>query len=87
MPTSWYPTAEFPTEYGQSRKECEEVLECQREHREHWVVIQYKCNHSAFNGGHRTPSDYSEIACAECRRRWRTKARYADELPRSSTWS
>lgn len=46
-----------------------------------WFVYQYKCNHSAFNGYHRTPSDYSSVGCRKCNTVWRTKAAYADELP------
>jgi hypothetical protein len=45
-----------------------------------WRVMQYKCNHSAFSGYQRTPSDYSSIACLGCHRTWRTKAAYVDEL-------
>lgn len=46
-----------------------------------WVVIQFRCNHSAFSGYHHTYSDYSEVKCTECGRRWRTKAKYVDGLP------
>lgn len=46
-----------------------------------WRVSQYRCNHSAFNGYHRTPSDYSSITCIRCGAHWRTKAPYADSLP------
>jgi hypothetical protein len=45
-----------------------------------WVVYQRHCNHSAFNGYHWTPSDYSSIRCLECEHIWRTKARYVDSL-------
>jgi len=55
-------------------------LLCQREHREHWVVIAYHGNASAFNGYHWTPSDYSACRCEECGRVWRTKAAYVDDL-------
>lgn len=41
-----------------------------------WVVVDYKCNHSAFSGYHRTPSDYSALKCNACGARWRTKAGY-----------
>jgi hypothetical protein len=34
------------------------------------------CNHSAFNGYRRTPSDYSGLVCRSCGRVWRTKADY-----------
>jgi hypothetical protein len=45
-----------------------------------WRVVQYRCNHSAFNGYHTTSSAYSSIACIRCGARWRTKAPYADIL-------
>jgi len=49
--------------------------------RRHWRVIQRNCNHSAFNGYHRTPSDYSSLQCTYCGHCWRTKARYVDSIP------
>jgi hypothetical protein len=52
-----------------------------KEHFEHWVVTVRRANYSAFNGYHRTPSDYSEIRCTVCPTRWRTKAAYVDRLP------
>lgn len=45
-----------------------------------WGVIQRYCNHSAFNGWHRTPSDYSTVRCFTCRAIGRTKAAYVSEL-------
>lgn len=45
------------------------------------VVTARKCNHSAFNGGHYTPSDYSEVMCIHCLGRWRTTAVYVDKMP------
>lgn len=48
--------------------------------RDHWRVSQYRCNHSAFNGYHETPSDYSTVVCERCRGFWRTKARYVEAL-------
>jgi hypothetical protein len=45
-----------------------------------WVVTQRYCNHSAFNGYHYTPSDYSTVVCLSCRRSGRTKAAYVYEL-------
>lgn len=45
-----------------------------------WGVTDYKCNHSAFNGYHWTPSDYSALVCLECRAIWRTKAAYVDDI-------
>jgi hypothetical protein len=46
-----------------------------------WFVLDRLCNHSAFNGGHRTPSEYSALVCGGCRRTWRTKAGYVAQLP------
>lgn len=46
-----------------------------------WRVTAYRCNHSAFNGYHKTPSRYSAIKCLRCGAHWRTKAPYADRLP------
>lgn len=48
------------------------------------VVVQYKCNHSAFNGYNYTPSDYSAVRCTRpgCHGAWRTKAAYVDDLPK-----
>lgn len=45
-----------------------------------WFIMQYRCNHSSFNGGRRTPSDYSEICCHMCRCVWRTKASFVEIL-------
>lgn len=53
------------------------------EHRKHWSVIQRKCNCSAFNGYHVTPSDYSAVLCPLCPTVWRTKAAFVDSLPAS----
>lgn len=47
-----------------------------------WRVSQLKCNHSAFNGYHRTSSDWSSIVCKACSAVWRTKSAVAFELPR-----
>ena len=46
----------------------------------HWVVVDRRCNYSAFSGYHRTPSDYSAIRCTTCGGVWRTKAKYVDWL-------
>lgn len=54
---------------------------CVHKHRARWAVAVRKANYSAFNGGRRTSSDYSLVRCAECGRRWRTKAAYVDTLP------
>lgn len=61
--------------------------DCQANHREDWAVSVRHANYSTFNGGRRTPSDYSEVVCTRCRRRWRTKAAYVDGLPNLGTWS
>lgn len=45
-----------------------------------WGVSQRFCNHSAFNGYHYTPSDYSSIVCFVCWECWRTKAEYVYHL-------
>jgi hypothetical protein len=45
-----------------------------------WRVTHRRCNYSAFNGYHYTPSDYSNVRCRRCRANWRTKAAYVDEL-------
>lgn len=45
-----------------------------------WTVSQYGCNHSAFNGYHRTPSDYSTVKCGQCPGMWRSKGRFVEEL-------
>lgn len=50
-------------------------------HRPAWRVLVRKANYSAFNGGRRTPSDYSALRCGECGAVWRTKAAYVDTTP------
>jgi hypothetical protein len=45
------------------------------------VVTARRCNYSTFNGGRRTPSDYSEVRCPVDRLCWRTRAAYVDNLP------
>jgi hypothetical protein len=76
----------FRAKYGISDDEREANARCAREHREHWVVLQRKCNFSAFAGYHFTPSDYSAVQCQApgCNRVWRTKAAYVDKLPDKS---
>lgn len=59
--------------------------ECIPKDRAHWVVQQRQCNHSAFNGYHRTASAYSSVWCTRCKRRWRTKAAYVRTLPDEET--
>jgi hypothetical protein len=55
-------------------------------HFKHWRVFQRNCNHSAFNGYHKTPSTYSSLACfgnddGTVHRVWRTKAKYVSYVP------
>ncbi|QOP66223.1 hypothetical protein SEA_DANIELLEIGNACE_83 [Arthrobacter phage DanielleIgnace] len=53
-------------------------------HRPYWFVSERRVNFSAFNGYHRTPSDWSRIFCPLCPAQkctWRTKAKYVDEIP------
>ncbi|MER7487973.1 hypothetical protein ABTY20_19105 [Streptomyces sp. NPDC126497] len=50
-------------------------------HRPSWRVLVRKANYSAFNGGRRTPSDYSELCCRACGAVWRTRAAYVDQTP------
>ena len=45
-----------------------------------WVVLQRRCNYSAFNGYHWTSSDYSCVQCHGCGTCWRTKALYVQVL-------
>lgn len=45
-----------------------------------WVVIEYRCNYSAFNGYHYTSSDYSLVMCLTCGAIGRTKAKYVEDL-------
>ena len=46
-----------------------------------WAVCKRHGNHSAFNGYHWTPSDYSSVHCLRCKAIWRTKAGYVALLP------
>ena len=63
-----------------------------KEKMKHWGVVDYKCNYSAFNGYHFTPSDYSQVVCTnlQCQGTWRTKAKYVYGLPQAElingTW-
>lgn len=45
-----------------------------------WRIAHYRCNFSAFNGYRWQASAYSLVRCERCWARWRTKARYADDL-------
>ena len=47
-----------------------------------WVVIQYFCNYSAFNGYRKTPSNYSLVECLSCKATGRTKADYVIHIKR-----
>lgn len=53
---------------------------CPDRDRARWRVVTFMANYSAFNGYHRTPSDYSEVRCTGCHSRWRTKAAYVETL-------
>lgn len=81
-PTHVYLSTLDRAEKDRQRRERERTTHCMREHRSFWVITQYKCNHSDFNGGRWTPSDYSEIICThpECHRRWRTTATYVEAI-------
>ena len=57
---------------------CEERAKPMAERK--WRVLQRYCNHSAFNGYHRTPSDWSTVQCESCGRHWRTRAKYVGRL-------
>jgi hypothetical protein len=52
----------------------------QKTHRANWRVVVRNANYSAFNGGRRTPSDFSQLTCLTCGRAWRTKAAYVRGL-------
>lgn len=50
----------------------------------YWRVVQYRCNHSAFNGYHQTRSRYSGVRCLACGAYWRTDAVYVERLKRAT---
>lgn len=54
-----------------------------RTDKEDLIVLALKCNHSAFNGYRRTPSNWSEVRCIRpgCHGIWRTKSDYVYQLP------
>lgn len=52
-----------------------------RTHRPAWRVLVRLANYSAFNGYHRTPSEYSSVICTVDNMVWRTKAAYVKDLP------
>lgn len=45
-----------------------------------WVVLSRNCNYSAFNGYHKTYSEYSTVSCLSCRAVGRTKAGFVHSL-------
>lgn len=51
------------------------------EHKSSWAVEVREANYSAFNGGRRTRSPYSQVHCGVCPTTWRTKAAYVKTLP------
>jgi hypothetical protein len=53
----------------------------EKAHRATWRVITRNASYSAFNGGRRTPSDYSQLTCLTCGVAWRSKAGYVRDLP------
>ena len=63
-----------PTAFLDRTRECPERKKHVRDR--NWVVSQRMCNHSAFNGYHYTPSDYSTVRCKSCGAVGRTKADY-----------
>ena len=75
-----YVSALDQAELNRQEREHAVTVTCMREHRKHWMVLAYRCNHSAFNGYHRTPSAYSALRCGACGRVWRTKAAYVDDV-------
>ncbi len=69
---------------GSSSAFMDKTRVCQERHKHpserNWVVLQRRCNHSAFNGYHYTPSDYSTVRCNSCNAVGRTKADYVAHL-------
>lgn len=45
-----------------------------------WFVLRRNYSVSAFNGGNREWSDFSDIECRVCGARWRSRALYVDYL-------
>lgn len=65
---------------------------CPYHGREHYRLLHVKHNHSAFNGYHYTPSDYSRVVCVApqplasnpnhvCSHSWNSKAAWVNGLP------
>ncbi|MFH9248208.1 hypothetical protein ACH4LK_22600 [Streptomyces lydicus] len=52
-----------------------------KSHRPAWRVEVRNANYSAFNGGRRTPSAYSQLHCTQCNAVWRTRAAYVASIP------
>lgn len=54
-----------------------------KEHRPYWRVAVRNAHYSAFSGGRRTWSEYSELTClAEgCISSWRSKGAYVTQTP------
>jgi hypothetical protein len=67
-----------PDSFLQRTMDCQERKKPVSER--NWEILQYRCNHSAFNGYHYTPSDYSTVRCCSCGAVGRTKAKYVDSL-------
>lgn len=55
---------------------------CKEHGKKFWRIVHYKHNHSAFNGYHRTYSEWSSIICVApgCLASWRTEAAYVEKL-------
>ena len=63
---------------GGAACQCSERLRPANER--HWRVLARRCNYSAFNGYHYTPSNWSHMKCLHCRASWRTKAKYVADF-------
>ena len=50
---------------------------------EHWGVVTFRGNYSAFNGYRFQSSNFSAVVCVKCGAHWRTDARYVNELRRA----
>lgn len=57
-----------------------EACKNRTDHWIHWRVEVRRANYSAFNGGRRTPSDYSLLVCRACGATWRTRAAYVGQV-------
>lgn len=54
---------------------------CHGRERENVRIVHRNHNHSAFNGYHRTWSEYTGVVCINCGRSWRTKAAWLWRTP------